>query len=221
MLDTHKAPLDTIASHRIVPVIAIENVENAMPLADALLAGGLPVVEITFRTAAAAAVIRLLAAERPQLLVGAGTVLDADTVDAAVEAGARFALAPGCLPQTIERAASLGLPFVPGVQTPSDIERARSLGCSLLKFFPAEAAGGLPMLEAIFAPYKHTGIRFIPTGGVSPSNLTSYLQSPAVAAVGGTWLARSSDMQQGHFAEITARTRDALQQRDQTGVPPR
>ena len=206
MLDTHKAPLDTIASHRIVPVIAIENVEHALPLADALLAGGLPVVEITFRTAAAAAVIRLLAA---------------DTVDAAVEAGARFALAPGCLPQTIERAASLGLPFVPGVQTPSDIERARSLGCSLLKFFPAEAAGGLPMLEAIFAPYKHTGIRFIPTGGVSPSNLTSYLQSPAVAAVGGTWLARSSDMQQGHFAEITARTRDALQQRDQTGVPPR
>ena len=121
MLDTHKAPLDTIASHRIVPVIAIENVEHALPLADALLAGGLPVVEITFRTAAAAAVIRLLAAERPQLLVGAGTVLDADTVDAAVEAGARFALAPGCLPQTIERAASLGLPFVPGVQTPSDI----------------------------------------------------------------------------------------------------
>ena len=205
-------PLERIAAHRIVPVIAIDNVEHALPLADALLAGGLPVVEITFRTTVAAEVIRLLTTERPQMLVGAGTVLDPATVDAAVEAGAAFALAPGCLPATVERAAAAGLPFVPGVQTPSEVEHARSLGCTLLKFFPAEAAGGIAMLEALSAPYKHAGIRFIPTGGVSPSNLRSYLQSPAVAAVGGTWLARSSDLTEGRFAEITARTRDAIHQ---------
>lgn len=214
MSETSDAPLESLAAYRIVPVIAIDSVDYALPLADALLDGGLPAVEITFRTAAAKDVIRLLARERPQMLVGAGTVLDPDTVDAAFDAGARFALAPGCLPATIERAASRGLPFVPGVQTPSEVERARSLGCSLLKFFPAEAAGGLAMLEAIYAPYKHTGIRFIPTGGVSPANLSHYLQSAAVAAVGGTWLARPSDLQEGRFAEITERTREALRQRD-------
>lgn len=214
MPDTSDAPLEGIGAHRIVPVIAIDSVDHALPLADALLAGGLPVVEITFRTPAAADVIRRLTTERPQLLVGAGTVLDPETVDAAFDAGARFALAPGCLPATIDRAASRGLPFVPGVQTPSEVELARSLGCSLLKFFPAEAAGGLAMLEAIYAPYKHTGIRFIPTGGVSPANLSRYLQCPAVAAVGGTWLARPSDLQEGCFAEITERTREAVRQRD-------
>jgi 2-dehydro-3-deoxyphosphogluconate aldolase/(4S)-4-hydroxy-2-oxoglutarate aldolase len=219
MPDTSDAPLEGIAAHRIVPVIAIDSVDHALPLADALLAGGLAVVEITFRTPAAADVIRRLTTERPQLLVGAGTVLDPDTVDTAFDAGARFALAPGCLPVTIERAASRGLPFVPGVQTPSEVELARSLGCSLLKFFPAEAAGGLSMLEAIYAPYKHTGIRFIPTGGVSPANLSRYLQSPAVAAVGGTWLARSSDLTEGRFAEITERTREAVRQADQAGAP--
>lgn len=210
MSQTQPPPLEIIAAHRIVPVIAIDNVEHALPLADALLAGGLPVVEITFRTTVAAEVIRLLTAERPQMLVGAGTVLDPATVDAALEAGAAFALAPGCLPATIKRAATVGLPFVPGVQTPSEIEHARSLGCNMLKFFPAEAAGGIAMLEALSAPYKHTGIRFIPTGGITPRNFCSYLQSPVVAAVGGTWLARSSDLTEGRFAEITARTHDAI-----------
>lgn len=203
-------PLQVLAAHRIVPVIAIDDIAHAMPLADALLVGGLPVVEITFRTGVAADVIRLLTRERPQLLVGAGTVLDAATVDAAVDAGARFALAPGCLPETVRHAAARGLPFVPGVQTPSEVELARSLGCSTMKFFPAEAAGGLAMLEAIHAPYRHTGIQFVPTGGISPANLTTYLQSPAVAAVGGTWLARPADMREGRFAEITTRVREAL-----------
>lgn len=210
MMEADATPLQVVARHRIVPVIAIEDIDHALPLADALLAGGLPVVEITFRTAVAADVIRLLSRQRPQLLVGAGTVLDADTVDAAVDAGARFALAPGCLPSTVARAGERGLPFVPGVQTPSEVELARSLGCTLMKFFPAEAAGGLPMLEAIYAPYRHTGIQFIPTGGVSPASLADYLQSSAVAAVGGTWLARPADMREGRFAEITTRVREAL-----------
>lgn len=203
-------PLQALVVHRIVPVIAIDDIAHALPLADALLAGGLPVVEITFRTAVAADAIRLLSRERPQLLVGAGTVLDAATVDAAVDAGARFALAPGCLPETFKHAAARGLPFVPGVQTPSEVELARSLGCTLMKFFPAEAAGGRAMLEAIHAPYRHTGIQFIPTGGISPANLADYLQSPSVAAVGGTWLARPADMREGRFEEITTRVRDAL-----------
>lgn len=211
MSDQQQKPCDVLATHRLVPVIAIESVDDALPLADALLAAGLPVVEITFRTAVAAEVIRLLAAERPQLLVGAGTVLDPDTVDAAADAGARFALAPGCLPATIERAKTRGLPFIPGVQTPTEVETARSLGCLLLKFFPAEAAGGLAMLDALFAPYRHTGVQFIPTGGITPANLCRYLQSPAVAAVGGTWLARSSDIREGRFGEITARTKAAVQ----------
>jgi 2-dehydro-3-deoxyphosphogluconate aldolase/(4S)-4-hydroxy-2-oxoglutarate aldolase len=203
-------PLAVIATHRIVPVIAIESVAHALPLADALLAGGLPIIEVTFRTAAALDVIRLLARERPQLLVGAGTVLDPATVDAAAEAGARFALAPGCSPATVQRACEIGLPFVPGVQTPSEVELALSLGCTTLKFFPAEAAGGVQMLEALHGPYKHTGVKFVPTGGVSPANLASYLACGAVAAIGGTWLAKASDMAEGRFDEIAARAREAV-----------
>jgi 2-dehydro-3-deoxyphosphogluconate aldolase / (4S)-4-hydroxy-2-oxoglutarate aldolase len=203
-------PLALIAKHRVVPVIAIESAAHALPLADALLAGGLPIIEVTFRTAAALDVIRLLARERPQLLVGAGTVLDPATVDAAAEAGARFALAPGCSPPTVQRARAIGLPYVPGVQTPSEVELALSLGCTTLKFFPAEAGGGVQMLEAIYAPYKHTGVRFVPTGGVSPANLAAYLACEAVAAVGGTWLAKPADIAEGRFDEIAARTRAAV-----------
>jgi 2-dehydro-3-deoxyphosphogluconate aldolase/(4S)-4-hydroxy-2-oxoglutarate aldolase len=206
----HVDPLAMIAKHRVVPVIAIESVAHALPLADALLAAGLPIIEITFRTAAALDVIRVLARERPTLLVGAGTVLDPATVDAAAAAGARFALAPGCSPATVKRAREIGLSFVPGVQTPSEVELALSLGCKTLKFFPAEAAGGVKMLEAIHGPYKHKGVRFVPTGGVSPANLASYLSCAAVAAVGGTWLAKPSDMADGKFAEIAARTREAV-----------
>ncbi|MFN9368049.1 MAG: bifunctional 4-hydroxy-2-oxoglutarate aldolase/2-dehydro-3-deoxy-phosphogluconate aldolase [Planctomycetia bacterium] len=203
-------PLARIARHRLVPVIAIDSVDHALPLADALLAGGLPIIEVTFRTAAARDVIRLLARERPELLVGAGTVLDPATVDAALEAGARFALAPGCSPSVVNRARAVGLPFVPGVQTPTEVERALELGCTTLKFFPAEAAGGVTMLEALHAPYAHTGVRFVPTGGVSPTNLASYLACKAVAAIGGTWLAKPADMAAGNFAAIAARTRAAV-----------
>jgi 2-dehydro-3-deoxyphosphogluconate aldolase / (4S)-4-hydroxy-2-oxoglutarate aldolase len=199
-----------IARHRVVPVIAIDSVAHALPLADALIAGGLPIIEVTFRTKAALDVIRLLSRERPDLLVGAGTVLDADTVDAAAAAGARFALAPGCSPATVNRARAIGLPFVPGVQTPSEVELALSLGCTTLKFFPAEAAGGVKMLEAIHAPYRHTGVRFVPTGGVSPANLATYLACGAVAAVGGTWLAKPSDLAEERFDEIEIRTREAV-----------
>lgn len=200
-----------IAQLGIVPVIAIENVDAAIPLADALIEGGLPVVEITFRTSAAVEVIRKLAKERPQLIVGAGTVLTAVNVDAAKKSGAVFAVAPGLNPQTVKYAQSVGLPFMPGVATPSDIELGLSLGCKLLKFFPAESNGGVGMIEALSAPYKHAGVRFMPTGGVNPANLESYLKLDIVAAVGGTWIARKEDLVNGNWQEIRNRCKAALE----------
>lgn len=201
--------LDRVAQHGVVPVIAIEKLDAAIPLADALLAGGLPVIEITFRTAAAAEVIRKLAQERPQLLVGAGTVLTAENLAAAQAAGAAFAVAPGLNPQIVQRAHAMNLPFVPGVATPSDVEQGLALGCRLLKFFPAGALGGVPMIEALSAPYQHTGVRFLPTGGVSADNLESYLKLATVAAVGGTWLAKKDDLAAGKWDEIRERCQAA------------
>jgi len=203
--------LSRLAKIGIVPVIAIEEIEMAIPLADALLEGGLPVVEITFRTAAAAAVIAKMANERPKLIVGAGTVLTAANVDAAKSSGAAFAVAPGLNPQTVKYAQSVGLPFVPGVATPSDIEAGLPLGCKLLKFFPAESNGGVGMLEALSAPYKHTGLRFMPTGGVNPGNLESYLKIDTVAAVGGTWIAKKEDLANGNWADVRERCKAALE----------
>ena len=200
-----------IAQLGVVPVIAIENVDGAIPLADALIDGGLPVVEITFRTAAAVEVIRKLAKERPQLIVGAGTVLTAANVEAAKNSGAVFAVAPGLNPQTVKHAQSVGLPFMPGVATPSDIEMGLSIGCKLLKFFPAESNGGVGMIEALSAPYKHAGVRFMPTGGVNPSNLESYLKIGTVAAVGGTWIAKAEDLAKGNWEEIRNRCKAALE----------
>lgn len=195
----------------IVPVIAIDNPNAALPLADAFLAGGLPIVEITFRTAAAAQVIQTLAGERPNLLVGAGTVLTRENLLAARSAGARFAVAPGLNPDIVIQARDLGMPFIPGVATPSDIERALALGCQTLKFFPSELLGGVAMITALAAPYGHTGVRFMPTGGVSPANLEAYLACKTVAAVGGTWLAKKDDLAQGNWAEITQRCRAAVE----------
>jgi len=193
----------------VVPVVAIDTVDHALPLADALLAGGLPVVEITFRTQAAAEVIRTLSRERPDLIVGAGTVLSSETIRTAVDAGARFAVAPGFNPRVVQAAHELNLPFVPGIATPTDIEAALECGLRLLKFFPAEALGGIKLLSALSAPYRHTGVRFMPTGGISPTNLDDYLSLDTVAAVGGTWIAKKEDMARGNWNEITDRCREA------------
>jgi 2-dehydro-3-deoxyphosphogluconate aldolase/(4S)-4-hydroxy-2-oxoglutarate aldolase len=195
----------------VVPVIAIERTEHALPLADSLIAGGMPLVEITFRTAAAEEVIRILAQERSQLMVGAGTVLSSKNVEMALKAGARFAVAPGLNRDVVKAANDLGLPFMPGVATPSEIELALSLGCRTLKFFPAELLGGVEMIRALIAPYAHTGVRFIPTGGVNPMNLESYLSCQGVVAVGGTWLARKEDMAEGKWQEIQKRSRVAME----------
>jgi len=193
---------ERIGELRVVPVLAIESVDAAIPLADALIAGGLPVAEITFRTSAAADVISKLKQERPELLIGAGTVTNPDQAKAAKGCGAEFAVAPGFNPKVVKTAQEIGLPFSPGVMTPSDIEAALDAGVNVLKFFPAGAAGGVKMLKSLAAPYAHLGLRFIPTGGISLDNVMDYLNEESVLAAGGTWLAKKDDIAEGRWEKI-------------------
>ena len=178
-----------LSQFAIIPVIAIDDVESAIPLADALIQGGLPVAEITFRTPVAGEVIKTLQRERPELVLGAGTVISLDNLEAAKVAGARFGVAPGFNPEIVSKAAEMGLPFIPGVITPSEIEQALKHGARVLKFFPAEASGGIDMLNTLAAPYAHTGVRFMPTGGVTLDNVAVYLANSVVLMAGGTWIA--------------------------------
>lgn len=203
--------IDRILAKRIVPVVVLDSAEHAEPLAEALLAGGLDIMEITFRTAAAEDSIKRIAARFPEVLLGAGTLLKADQVQRAKDAGATFGLAPGLNPNVIAKAKEAGLQFSPGVMTPSDVEMALSLGCELLKFFPAEAAGGTNMLKSLAGPYGHTGVKFIPTGGITSANLVSYLKLPVVAAIGGSWMVDKQLVNEGKWSEITRMTREALE----------
>ncbi len=195
----------------IVPVIAIEDAADALALADALTEGGLPVAEITFRTQAAADAMAALRAKRPDFLVGAGTVLDAASLDAARASGARFGLSPGFDHEIVAAAQAADFPFAPGVMTPSEVILAVRRGISLMKFFPAGTIGGPSALESIAAPFAHLGLRFIPTGGVSEANMGDWLRLPSVAAVGGTWIARTDDIRDGRWTAITAKARDAVE----------
>ena len=204
------AMMQKLLDRRIVSIAVLDRAEHAPPLALALLAGGLDVIEVTFRTPAAAASIAAIRAACPDMLVGAGTLLTAEQARQAKAAGAQFAVAPG-LNETVVRAAQeCGLPFFPGVATPSDIERALELGCRCLKFFPAEAAGGVPMLQALTGPYAHTGLKFIPTGGIGLKNLASYLALPVVVAIGGSWMAERKLINDGNWSAITALTAEAV-----------
>jgi len=206
-------PQDTveeIGRLKVVPVVAIDDAEAALPLADALAEGGLGVAEITFRTAAGAAVIKKIADQRPKMLVGAGTILTVENLRRAKDCGAVFGVAPGFNPRIAEEAIKLGFPFFPGVMTPTDIEAALALKLNVLKFFPAEAAGGLTMLKALGEPYKHMGVRFIPTGGVNIENFREYLGVETVLAVGGTWVARRPDIAAGQWDKIKANCRQIV-----------
>ena len=207
---TNEELLQKVKSYGVVPVIAIESAEAALPLADALSEGGLPVAEITFRTAAAGEVIARIGKERPGVILGAGTVLNLENLKAAKSAGARFGVAPGLNPEIVAEASRLGMPFIPGVVTPSEIERALSLGAKLLKFFPAEASGGAAMIKALAAPYAHTGVKFVPTGGISQANLEEYLRLEAVACVGGTWIATKELIASGSWDRIRDNCRQAM-----------
>ena len=202
--------IDRILSKRIVPVVVLDTVESAEPLAEALLAGGLDIMEITFRTAAAEESIKRIANRFPEILLGAGTLLEKQQVIRAQEAGAVFGLAPGLNREIVRTANDIGLEFSPGVMTPSEVEQALSLGCKLLKFFPAEAAGGVNMLKSLAGPYAHTGVKFVPTGGVTSANLASYLKLPVVAAIGGSWMVDKALVNAGKWDEITRLTKEAI-----------
>lgn len=203
--------LQKLESYGVVPVIAIESADSALSLADALIEGGLPVAEITFRTAAAADVISLLASKRPEIILGAGTVLTPENLRRAKDCGATFAVAPGFNPDVVNTAREIDLPFVPGINNPTDIEGALALGCRHLKFFPAEASGGIKYLNAIAAPYKHTGVKFMPTGGINIDNLADYLSLDIIAACGGTWIAKKPDIAEGLWSDIARRCRQVAE----------
>lgn len=188
--------MDIIAkmeSIRIVPVLVLNDVKEGLQVCEQLCRCGLPAAEITFRTAAAEEVIREASKQFPEMFIGAGTVLNVKDLHRAFEAGAKFAVAPGFNPTVVKEAFANGFTFAPGVCTPSECEQAMELGCKFLKFFPAEAAGGVTLLKSMAAPYKHLGIRFMPTGGVKPSNVADYLSVPEIACVGGTWLNKTDD----------------------------
>lgn len=192
----------------IVPVVALEDAADALPLGAALKKGGVSAIEVTFRTAAAADAIRLLSREMPELLVGAGTVITKEQADAAIEAGAKFIVSPGFQPELVSYVLSKGVPMCPGTATPGEMEQAMALGLSAVKFFPAEQNGGAPMLKALSAPYRD--LLFMPTGGVKLENLRNYLALDQVFACGGTWLATKDDIKAKAFDKITARTREAV-----------
>lgn len=203
-------PIDLIASLGVVPVIAIEHASDAEPLADALLEGGLPVAEITFRTEAAADVLAAMRDARPELCIGAGTILDRDSLKRAIDSGARYGLAPGFDPEIVDAAKAAGLPFCPGIMTPSDLTLATARGVRLAKFFPAGVAGGPKALSGIAAPFAHLGVRFIPTGGVTQATIGDWLAIRQVIAVGGTWIAKTEDIREGRFSDIARNARDAV-----------
>lgn len=210
--------LDNIESGGVVSVLIIEEVEHAVPLAQALLAGGVNAMELTLRTDAAVEGLRQIREQVPEMLAGIGTVLNEDQIDEIVAAGAQFAVSPGLNPRVVRKAQAAGLPFAPGVMTPSDIEAAIELGCRELKFFPAEPSGGLTTLNSIRAPYAHLGVRFIPLGGVNARNMESWLQNDGVFAVGGSWLTPKDAVQSGDWNEVTRRAAEAREIADRVGA---
>lgn len=199
------APLSRIEAAGVIAVLVIDRPEDAILAADALVAGGVDAIELALRTPASLEALRQLKRVRPALLVGAGTVLAPSQVSQVIDTGADFAVAPGCNPRVLAAATRSGLPFGPGVATPSDIEAALEHGCNLLKFFPAEPSGGLPYLKTMTAPYAHLGLRYVPLGGINESSAAAYLAEPSVAALGGSWLAPRELVQKQDFAEITTR----------------
>lgn len=191
----------------IVPVVVIENEEDALPLARALCNGGLPCAEVTFRTSAAASAIRMIKEAYPQMCVGAGTVLTKQQVDEAVASGSEFIVSPGLNPNIVTYVLEKGIPMLPGTCTPSDIERALELGLTQVKFFPAEPSGGLPMIKALAAPY--VDVEFMPTGGINIQNVREYLSYKRIMCVGGTWMVKPQLIQEKRFDEIEKLAREA------------
>ena len=201
--------LERIKEMGIVPVVVIDDVKNAIPLAKALCEGGLPCAEVTFRTDAAEEAIRIMAEQFPDMLIGAGTVLTIDQVDRAVAAGAKFIVSPGLNPNIVKYCVDKGILITPGCMSPSDIEIALENGLEVVKFFPAEPAGGLKMIKAIAAPYVN--MKFMPTGGINIKNVKEYLLYDRIGACGGSWMVKDSLMKSGEFDKITELVKEAVQ----------
>lgn len=200
--------LKKIQNIGIVPVVVLDDAKDAEPLAAALIKGGLPCAEVTFRTAAAEEAIKIMAGKFPEMLVGAGTVLTTEQVDRAVNAGAKFIVAPGLNPTIVKYCLEKGIPMVPGVNNPSNIEAALELGLDVVKFFPAEASGGLEMIKAMAAPY--TTVKFMPTGGVNAKNICDYLAFDKIIACGGSWMVKKDLVAAGKYDDIQKLTEEAV-----------
>ena len=208
--------LERIKKCGVIAVLIIDNVEDAVPVAKALLSGGIGAMELTLRTPAAIESLIRIQEQVPEMLAGVGTILAPGPVEDIVKAGAAFGVAPGLNPDVVLRAQQLGLPFAPGVATPSELEKAISLGCREIKFFPAEAMGGLKYLKSFDAPYKHLGIRYIPLGGLNAGNMADYLNEPSVLALGGSWIAKRELIQNQDWKNITNNAAEARKIADQS-----
>ena len=193
----------------IVPVVVLNDAEDALPLAERLVKGGLPCAEVTFRTAAAEEAIRRMAKAFPEMILGAGTVLTTEQADRAIDAGAKFIVSPGLNPKVTEHVLKKGVPMTPGVCTPTEIEAALQFDLDVVKFFPAEPSGGLKMIKALAAPY--VGLSFMPTGGIGPDNVRDYLRYDRIVACGGSWMVNGALVKEGKFDEIEALVREAAQ----------
>lgn len=193
--------------YAVVPVVVLNDADDAIPLADALIKGGLPCAEVTFRTDAAEESIRRICESFPDMLVGAGTVLTTEQVERAHKAGAKFIVSPGFDPEIIDCCISIGLPVLPGCITPSEIAQAVKRGLKVVKFFPAEQSGGVAMIKAMAAPYSM--VKFMPTGGISTKNLADYLSCDKILCCGGSWMVKEDLIKSGSFDKITDMTRDA------------
>jgi 2-dehydro-3-deoxyphosphogluconate aldolase/(4S)-4-hydroxy-2-oxoglutarate aldolase len=204
MTDTERDIFSRLERSGIVAVLIIEKVEDAAPVAEALLEGGVEAMELTLRTPAAIGALKEIRARVPQMLAGIGTILTTDQVSQVVDCGAAFGVAPGMNPRIVEAAIAAGLPFAPGICTPSDIERALEFDRRLLKFFPAEPSGGLKYLDAIAAPYQHLGVKYVPLGGVNESNCGTWMSSRHVGSIGGSWLASREKIAARDWAGISA-----------------
>lgn len=198
-----------IEASGLIAVVVIDRAEDAVPLANALLEGGINVMELTLRTDAAIPALREIRRHVPEMVVGVGTIIRPKQVPLVRSADAAFGVSPGVNPAVISAAWEAGLPFAPGISTPSDIEASMPYECHLLKFFPAESLGGLKYLQAITSPYMHLGLKFIPLGGIDENNMEEYLSSPLVSALGGSWIAPRDAIRAGDWAGITARAASA------------
>jgi len=205
--------MNELFSKKILPAVTIEKTDHAVNTAYAILKGGLSVMEVPFRTRTAADCIRAICKEVPGMIVGAGTILTIEQLYKSKETGAAFALAPGFNPVIVNEAKKIGMPFIPGVMTPTEIELALELGCMVQKLFPVSLMGGINMLKALKGPYEHTGVQFIPMGGVDLHNMKEYLALKNVIAVGGSWLATTSLINRNNWKQIEVNVKEALENR--------